>query len=366
MQSKRWWHVAVLGTAVVLAVVLLLGAPAPWQLAVGGIGILVFVAAWFALGWRCGDSSPGMIVFLIVLVLFCGAVTIANPSLAIVQCIAYPLVWTRLYSVRDSIIGNLGIALAVGAGFYLTSGSFVQAVVIEAISLAFSIGLGLWITSIANQSDERRRLLDELQEAQAELALLNRDAGVTSERDRLAREIHDTIAQDLTGIVLVAQRASRELAAGTSPAASIELLEESARAALAETRSLVAATASPGLEGGLPAAIQRLATRFERETGVAVKVASTGLAPEGRDTEVVLLRVAQEGLANVRKHSGATRVTISIDDRTLTVTDNGHGFDTTVESTGFGLTGMRERLALVGGTLDIASGADGTTVRVTA
>ncbi|CAN5347097.1 sensor histidine kinase [soil metagenome] len=370
MQSKRWWHVAVLGTAIVLAAILVLSEPEPWQAAVGGVAIVAFVASWFLVGWRCGQGSPATAVFLVVVILFSGAVTLANPTLAIVQCVAFPLVWTRIQGVWAAVVANFGVAIAVGSGMYLATASLMQSVVIEALSLAFSIGLGLWITSIATQSDERRRLLDELRDTQAQLALVNRDAGVTSERDRLAREIHDTIAQDLTGIVLVAQRASRELAGGTSPAASLELLEESARAALAETRSLVAATASPGLEGGLPAAVKRLAERFERETGVIVGVVSPSSTSSAdrldRDTEVVLLRVAQEGLANVRKHSGASRVTITIDCRSLTVSDNGRGFDTTAESTGFGIVGMRERLALVDGTVHIASGADGTTVRVTA
>jgi len=365
MESRRWWHVAVVGTAIVQAAILLLGDPTAWELAVGLVAIALFLAAWFTLGYRCADGSAGSIVFIVVTILFAGSVTLANPSLAIVQCIAYPLIWTRTTGVWAAIIANFALAIAVGAGLYAATGSVVQAVVIEAISLAFSIGLGLWITSIANQSDERRRLLDELRATQAELALVNRDAGVTSERDRLAREIHDTIAQDLTGIVLVAQRASRELATGASPAASLELLEESARAALAETRALVASTAAPGLEGGVAAALDRLASRFERETGIRVEVSTTEPVAD-RDTEVVLLRVAQEGLANVRKHSGATRAEIRLTGRRLEISDNGHGFDVAADSNGFGLAGMRYRLALVGGTIEIASGASGTVVTVSA
>jgi signal transduction histidine kinase len=88
-----------------------------------------------------------------------------------------------------------------------------------------------------------------------------------------------------------------------------------------------------------------------------------------RDLEVVLLRCAQEGLANVRKHSGASRAALTLvatrTERSLQVSDNGAGFDATRPSAGYGLSGMRERLALVDGTLDLESGEDGTTLLVT-
>ena len=238
--------------------------------------------------------------------------------------------------------------------------------------MTFSIALGLWITSIAVRSHERQRLLDERRATQDELAMVSRDAGVSSERERLAREIHDTIAQDLTGLVLTTQRARRELADGALPALDEQLaiLEENARSALAETRALVAATAPIGLAtGGIGDALDRLGARFARETGLAVTVSATGLPALDRDTEVVLLRCAQEGLANVRKHAraGAASLTVAADDDevTLEVRDDGSGFDPGALSAGFGLSGMRERLALVDGRLAVASGATGTTLTVT-
>ena len=365
MQSARWWHVAVAGAAVAILAILLIDDSAPWQLALGGVAVAVFIAAWFGFGWRCADGSRGSAVFVVITILFAGSVTVANPAAAIVQCIAFPLVWTRLERLGPTLVANFALAISVGTGLYVSTGSSFQAIVTEALSLSFSIGLGLWITSIATQSEKRRELLDELRAAQDQLALLSRDAGVTSERERLAREIHDTIAQDLTGLVMLAQRASRELAAGTLEPSHIEVLEENARAALAETRALVAATASPGLEGGISAALERLAIRFERETGITVTVTSTGSVTD-RDTEVVLLRCAQEALANIRKHADATATTITLADTSLEVTDNGHGFDVGAESAGYGLNGMRDRLALVGGSITVASTTDGTTLRVLA
>ena len=112
----------------------------------------------------------------------------------------------------------------------------------------------------------------------------------------------------------------------------LALVEESARATLAETRSLVTASAPVGLEaGGLGDALERLGERFSRETSVTVTVDAAASPALDRDSEVVLLRIAQEGLANVRKHSGATsasiRVESGVDDVSLVVTDDGGGFD---------------------------------------
>jgi signal transduction histidine kinase len=203
---------------------------------------------------------------------------------------------------------------------------------------------------------------------------VSRDAGVSSERERLAREIHDTIAQDLTGLVLVlvAQRARRELDNNHPAAAAeqLELIEDNARAALAEARALVTASAPVGLTGeGITSALERLAERYSRETELTVAVDAGQLSAIARETEVVVLRCAQEALANVRKHASATHVTIAVtaDDSTLTmsVTDDGIGFDPASAHTGFGLEGMSERLALVSGRLNIDSSGAGTTLRAT-
>ena len=369
MTSRLGWGIAVCGTSAVLALMVVLLARSTWQEWLGLGAVAVYLACWFIFGEREHPENP---LFVVVTILFAGAVTLAHPSLALVQCIAFPLVWTRLDRIRSSVFGSLAVAVVVGVAMYLSDGELWQAVIVEGISLAFSIVLGLWITQIAHQGARQARMLEELQAAQSALASLNQAAGVTSERERLAREIHDTIAQDLTGLVLLAQRAGRELSAGDTAAAGeqLALLEEGARTALAETRALVASTAPPSLdEGGIAAALDRLAQRYERETAIAVTVRLDVETALTRDLEVVLLRCAQEGLANVRKHSGASKAALTLVARkselSLQVSDNGSGFDPAERTSGYGLSGMRDRLALVGGTLDLESGEDGTTLLVT-
>ena len=376
MGEQRWWSIVVVGTSAVLATTLALVTPAVWQLNVGLAAIAVFIAFWFGLGARTADGTRGAIVVVVMTIAFAGAVTLAYPLLAFVQALAFPLIWTRLENTRRAIIASFLLAITVGVAMFFSAGADLEALtsagISEGLSIIFAIAFGLWITRIEDRSSERQRLIDELRATQHQLSVLSQDAGVTSERERLAREIHDTIAQDLTGLVLLAQRAGRELSTGDTAAASdqLTLLEEGARTALAETRALVASTATAGLDtGGIAAALTRLAQRYERETAIAVTVRADVTTTLSRDLEVVVLRCAQEGLANVRKHSGASSAALTLvadqSGISLRVADNGSGFDPAAESSGFGLSGMHERLALVGGTLDIASGAEGTTLTVT-
>ncbi|MGX5681002.1 sensor histidine kinase [Schumannella luteola] len=371
MENPRWWHIAIAATAVVL-IAMVLAADLPVWREVGAIAALAaFVAGWYSIG-RLGFQNPGAaLVFTAIIIVTTGVAVGFHPFMAILQCIAYPLVWVLSTRTRNAVIGNVALSVAVGIGYWASTRSLPETALTAGLSLAFSLALGLWITDISDRSHERQRLLDELHSTQDRLASVNREAGVASERERLAREIHDTIAQDLTGLVLLAQQARRDLSAGRGAEAAEQLamIEENARTALAETRALVAASAPVPLSaGGLAEALDRLASRFTRETGIAVTV-SGATADLERDAEVVLLRCAQESLANVRKHSGARTATLTLSAREgsvrLVVTDDGHGFDPASRTDGFGLGGMRDRLALVGGALDVSSSDSGTTLIAT-
>lgn len=375
MSGQRWWDVFVTATVIVLAAInLVTWSPSAGQRIGAWVTLGLFFACYLLFVRRALEEDAPWLAAGIAIILTCGVLVACSPNLAVIQAIAFPMLWVIIDPTRWAIVANVLLALTVGAGFVISLGTapenLASTAVIEAISLVGSLALGLWITRISNLSHERRDLLDDLTAAQDQLATMHRDSGVTSERERLAREIHDTIAQSLTGLVMLSQRAQRELATGQTAALTEQLLlmEESAREALVETRTLVAAGAPVELGGGIVAALERLGARFTRETGVVVSV--DGAVPElERDTEVVLLRCAQEALANVRKHSGASFARISLamvgDRPTMTVQDDGVGFDPSEPSTGFGLPGMRDRLALVGGHITV-DGEVGTTLTVTA
>jgi signal transduction histidine kinase len=249
--------------------------------------------------------------------------------------------------------GPVGIALAEsGAGRAVT-------IVIVAGGVACSVLIAVFVGRLGRQNHERLRLIEELDRTRGELAEVSREAGVLAERERLARDIHDTIAQGFTSIVMLLQAAEAEV----GPNRHLELAVRTARENLAETRGLVAALAPPALDGGsLVEALNRMARDFDLPADLVVEG-----EPRPLDAvEVVLLRVAQEALANVRKHSGAASVMIMLEygeTVRLTVADDGRGFDPERAGRGFGLRGMRSRVEQAGGTFAV-SGTDGTRIEV--
>jgi signal transduction histidine kinase len=370
MKLSRWWDLAIAGFVLLAGLILLVDAPPIQDVILGSAGLVLLVVSWLVFGRRAYAGDRRAMAFSVCLVIMSGLVVAANPLFAIVQCISYPGVWMLARTTRAAVLFNVVIGLAVGVGFLVSVGTSLpelgQTAVTVAISLGFSLAFGFWISRIADLSEERRRLLENLTAAQHELAILHRDTGVTSERERLARELHDTIAQSLAGLVLLGQRSRRDLAAGTLTDATLELLESGARDALAETRSLVAASAPVELNAGIAAALTRLGERFSRETGIEVIVTAEPDTRLDRDTEVVLLRCAQEGLANVRKHADAKtariELTVNAVEATMTVVDDGRGFDPAASSGGFGLTGLRDRIALVGGSVSVDGTPGATTL----
>jgi signal transduction histidine kinase len=361
-----WWHLGVLVVSAVAGTIVTLSFPPPAPL-VAWTALAVFVAAWFAFGRRTFDGGRGWLPFTMLIVAVGVVGASAGPAFATWQTIAFPLVWSITPGIRSAILANVALGAGVGVGYAIATGSPLEALVVESLSLGFSIVMGVWITRIATLSEQRRVLADELRSAQDEVAALSRETGVAAERERLARELHDTIAQSLTGIVMLAERARRR----HPDDGSLAVLEETAREALAETRGLVAAGAPVPLDGGLGGAIGVLADRFTRETGVVIDASVHADVP--RALEVVLLRCAQEALANVRKHAGARRVQLAVTtadgDVVLTVADDGLGLAAERGGNGFGVAGMRDRVSLVGGSLELADGPDGgarLTVRIPA
>ena len=248
----------------------------------------------------------------------------------------------------------------------------------------FAFGISRGYLQLLHDAAERERLVaslsraqQEMSDLQDELALAQRESGAIAERTRISRDIHDTVAQALSSIRLLAHAgaATSDDAASTRTLSQVESL---AGDSLADVRRIVAALAPAELDDdALAAALGRMLDRARDEVGFSTDLrVDPSLPILPTEVEVALLRTAQSALANVRLHAGASRVVASLidadDSVRLDIIDDGVGFDvaawettTDAASASYGLRFMRSRLRELGGGLDIESApGEGTAVSV--
>ncbi len=378
------WHLAFAGMLAVIGTAALAGSDvSSWrQWAAVGLCVvwgLVYLA--FGVPSLMRDHSQWQARSYVVsaIVLACGTAWLV-PEISWSAFILVPQIFAMLHRFGEAIVAVALLMIGYAAAL-ISSGVVVGPerwglVIGLLVSFAFAVVIGFWISGIIAQSQQRAGLIEELERARAEVAALSHESGVAAERERLSREIHDTLAQGFTSIVMLLEAADATLDRDPAKAREqLNLARTAARENLDESRSLVAALSPSTLrEQGLVGALGRLTQRLDAEMpGVATELTIEGqersLSPA---TEVVLLRAAQEALTNVRKHSAARAVAVTLafdeKDTTLTVCDDGRGFaaDGVDGADGrFGLHGMRTRVADIDGSLSISSRPGrGTTVRV--
>lgn len=249
---------------------------------------------------------------------------------------------------------------------------------ITLVAAVCGVIMALFIEAIVRQSRERHQLLRELEGTRQELAIAERRAGVTEERQRLAREIHDTLVQGFTSIVIHLEAAEAAMFSDSGMfQRHLDQARRTARENLAEARRLMWALQPEAFDhASLPEVLTSLARNWSEENGVASSATITGHSRSLRpEIEVALLRAAHEALANVAKHAHAGQVMVTLsymeDVVLLDVQDNGSGFDATQPPasspgqpvSGFGLKALRTRAEQLGGTLSIESTpGEGTTI----
>lgn len=336
-------------------------------------GLLAALALCYAAAARpAGRRGPGPRTFLGALVLGLGALAWLRGDGAALFIVSLPHFWLFAGSPRRAIASSGAAAAATVAGIGLHRGGHGELLtgntVFTLIGWTAGVLLGLGLARFVEYSDERaRRLAAELESAQARLAEAHRLQGATEERERLAREIHDTLAQGFASIIVLAEAARASL--GRDPAGSAQQLlsiENTARENFAEARVLVGSAPQSGLvPASLAAALRRTLDRFAEDTGLAVTAELADVVCD-QPTRIALLRCTQESLANVRKHAAASAVHVVLAPLAygveLEITDDGRGF-VVEDSRGFGLHGMSRRLAELGGELTVTSSVgDGTRV----
>ncbi|MEV0677706.1 sensor histidine kinase [Actinosynnema sp. NPDC050436] len=325
----------------------------------------VWMLWWHALhpAWR---ASPGrMALFFAGVLVFYAVLGLDDPIFGFYSFAGYVYAVDCLHG-RLKFVGVLLNALIAATSLY---GGFPPAEPVAVLTYAvitfFIVTVAMTFTLlgyITTEQSRRRKemvaemaaMMEENAGLHAQLLIQAREAGVLDERQRLAGEIHDTLAQGFAGIIT-------QLQAVDDPSRRVDTALRLARENLAEARRSVHALRPPALEdANLPDALAEVATGWTDQTGVPATVATTGPArPLHPEVEVALLRTAQEALSNVAKHAAASRVGLTLsymeDVVTLDVRDDGSGFDPGRGTDGYGLVGMRQRVSRLAGSLAVES-----------
>jgi signal transduction histidine kinase len=385
---RRWgrvWATVEYLALSVATVAALLDRSLSWPLRAVAVALSVLYGSWYYLFVMRQErwlSRPAA-----VLLSFLAAIALAA-SLAWIHMI-YTMLLFSLYGVAFGVLrprwavpvvllcGALSALRLLGPSNLLNP-SIRYAVLGFGLSIVSFIVLGLFMEALIRQSSELRQAIEELHATRSELARAERQEGILQERQRLAGEIHDTLAQGLASIVMHLEAAEQALAASPSTAREhMARARSAARENLAEARRFVWALQPQALEREPFAdALGRAVDRWSTDAGVPATTAITGTPrPLPQAVEVALLRATQEALANAGKHASAHRVNITLsfmqDQVNLDVQDDGAGFDPAqaaargADARGYGLPGMRERARQLGGSVEVDSHpGEGTTVTV--
>ena len=355
--------------ALVVARVLLTNASMLALVLAGVLGIVYLAGLWVA---RSGRSRRSVVWVAVLTVVWAALVWLVPEAAYLV----FPLFFLYLH-VLPGVAGPLAVvgttaltivAFAVHGG--LTVGGVVGPVVGAGVALLIGLGYG----ALERRAAEREALMSELIATRGRLAAAEREQGTLAERARLARELHDTVAQGLSSIQMLLHAAERADADGPG-IAHVRLARQTAADGLAETRRFIRELAPPSLDRGLGSALERLAAGWGTREGVDVEVDVDAAVSLPMDAQTALLRIAQGALANVAQHARARSVRIRLVPQAggarLTVTDDGIGFDASGAeqaasgTDSFGLRAMRERVDQLDGVLEVdsAPGA-GSTITV--
>ncbi len=304
-------------------------------------------------------------VRMVLLVVLWAALVIAAPSFAWCSFAVFFLCRTA-FSGRKAYLAAGAVATATAVGHFRLGGGNDIAMLLG--PLAVGLILTLIYDRIERDAAEQRRLHEEVTLAQGRLAASERRAGTVEERERVSREIHDTVTQGLASSLLLLEAANRSW---PSPAARTDVLNASGmlRRSLADTRSLVHELASPGLDSAaLPEALRMAAAQYV--PGVCLLVTGEP-RPVPADVRHALLRVVQSAAANIKLHAASANATVTLGFLpgavTLDVYDDGAGFNPQSLAPpsgagGYGLRAMRQRVERLGGEFSVESSPGGGTI----
>jgi signal transduction histidine kinase len=359
------------------------------------LGLTLAATAWvlwlYTLHPEWHENRPLMGCYFTGLMVLAACLVVLSPWYGFFVFVGYvhafPCLTGRWRYVGVAVTACVASVSYIGGAQNITDKTWWLWCLVALISIVLSESATYFTEMTDQRNDKQQEALVELHEANvkleaaleenaglhAQLLVQAREAGVLDERQRMAREIHDTLAQGLAGILTQLQAAEQTLDEPPTWRRHVTNAMNLARESLTEARRSVHAVEPAALaEARLPDAISDVTRQWSEVNHIDAVLTTTGDArPMHTDVEVTLLRTAQEALANVAKHARASRVGLTLsymeDLVTLDVRDDGVGFEPNAKRAngstngGFGLAGMRQRVQRLAGRLDIESEPGGGT-----
>lgn len=343
---------------------------AAWTLIVG----IAFVAVYLAGAWMARAHTAVRVSWRGFALAWVSALTLLWAVLTWLSPEGAYLVFPLFFLYLHVLPGSSGVATIVVATAFailalgLHLGFNVGGVIGPLVGAGVALLVGFAYRALTREAEERELLLAELIRTRQQLADTEREQGALAERARLAREIHDTVAQGLSSIQMLLRAAQRDT---PEPGAGyLKLARETAADSLADTRQIIRELTPARLDDGLAAALRRLGREQSDRASLPVEVIAKDLELP-MSTQTALLRIAQGALSNAVRHANATRIVVELARADaavlLVVRDDGSGFDASSavadshEADSFGLHAMRERVEQLDGTLTITSTPGGGT-----
>jgi NarL family two-component system sensor histidine kinase YdfH len=352
--------------------------------------LAVFTALMLAQGviyWlvlRLPQSLPWIVAYLAVQTALATAAALMAANLGTSFGLFAALIGISVGLLRQRALAATAVLILLGLLAFVTLRSNDGSATLSwwlVVAIPMTLFVVIYVLLYTRQMEAREQaqaLLAELEAANrqlAEYAAQVEDLVLTAERQRMARELHDTLAQGLAGLILQLEAARSHIDQGR-PSRAGEIVDQAmarARSTLHEARQAIGDLRAPGAGvDDLGLAIRREAERFSRATGIPCAVEIALVAPLPPRSNEHVLRIVAEALSNVAQHAEAGQVWVSAVQSAgvveITVRDDGAGFDAGAAGAPaghYGLVGMRERARLAGGELAISSApGQGTAVRL--
>lgn len=382
-QWVDWALFGILTSGLAIGLLFLISSPG-----LGSLNFRLMIALWGLIGyitififWRPGYTHLWGLPFSVLLTIGILELYISWKVDESINVVTVPLIVLGFHSKGKQLLFNIAVyifALPILGDFLTNSGPLNFPIVInKALNSAMLLGIGfgiqrLWVShygvrQLYEENMKVYRLVQEQNKALEQYANQIEKLTLVEERNRLARELHDTVGHTFTSVIMGMDAVSYLMEVAPDKAREkLDVLRQVTRNGLEEVRRSIHQIAPPVEEGSFTAQLSRVAHEFSIHTGTQIQVQPSGEEYElSRHLQLTLIRCLQEALTNAKRHGQAALVQVRLEYEeqrfVLSISDNGIGAEE-IES-GFGLTSMKERLASIQGTLQItAAKGHGTTV----